>query len=288
MGRFAQADTIVPGGVQGYDRYAYVNNSPINYTDPSGNIPIDCYDAIDNYCGSNFSGTGGGGGSVSLTSFSDPGFNNKFSGEEVYQAYQLMAGCTDCWWSSNGPFTIEMFIGFMIMQEANYPQSQNAMAVIKQIFAQRLYVGGGTGETGPYCSWGLQCYNGVFNYLAATTEAARDFVTNFVRNGQDIHTYAGPGSVAQYIGKPGGDEKVNIALDTASSLGNYALRPTVLYGFYTGPSEYGNVSQDFLVPLRTNNVPDYSINGLAANTMYLYFQNAAYFSLNQHYYWLDK
>ena len=32
----AQADTIVPGGVQGLDRYAYVNNSPVMYTDPSG------------------------------------------------------------------------------------------------------------------------------------------------------------------------------------------------------------------------------------------------------------
>ncbi|MBV6395160.1 MAG: hypothetical protein HFACDABA_00731 [Anaerolineales bacterium] len=35
-GRFAQADTIVPGGVQGLDRYAYVSNNPIIYTDPSG------------------------------------------------------------------------------------------------------------------------------------------------------------------------------------------------------------------------------------------------------------
>ncbi len=37
-GRFIQADTIVPAGVQGLDRYAYVNNSPINYTDPSGHM----------------------------------------------------------------------------------------------------------------------------------------------------------------------------------------------------------------------------------------------------------
>lgn len=34
----AQADTIVPGGVQGLDRYAYVNNSPLNYVDPSGHL----------------------------------------------------------------------------------------------------------------------------------------------------------------------------------------------------------------------------------------------------------
>ncbi len=38
LGRFAQADTLVPGGVQGLDRYAYVNNAPINYVDPTGHF----------------------------------------------------------------------------------------------------------------------------------------------------------------------------------------------------------------------------------------------------------
>ena len=41
LGRFAQADSIVPPGVQGLDRYAYVNNNPMRYTDPSGHS-IDC------------------------------------------------------------------------------------------------------------------------------------------------------------------------------------------------------------------------------------------------------
>jgi len=36
LGRFAQADTIVPGGAQGLDRYAYVRNNPLKYTDPTG------------------------------------------------------------------------------------------------------------------------------------------------------------------------------------------------------------------------------------------------------------
>jgi RHS repeat-associated protein len=38
LSRFAQADTIVPStqGVQGYDRYAYTNNNPVRYTDPTG------------------------------------------------------------------------------------------------------------------------------------------------------------------------------------------------------------------------------------------------------------
>ncbi len=29
LGRFASTDSIVPGGVQGLDRYAYVNNNPL-------------------------------------------------------------------------------------------------------------------------------------------------------------------------------------------------------------------------------------------------------------------
>jgi len=40
LSRFAQADSIVPGGVQGLDRYAYVNNAPINYLDPSGHTSV--------------------------------------------------------------------------------------------------------------------------------------------------------------------------------------------------------------------------------------------------------
>ena len=39
LGRFSQPNSIVPEvsqGVQAWDRYAYVNNSPINYSDPTG------------------------------------------------------------------------------------------------------------------------------------------------------------------------------------------------------------------------------------------------------------
>jgi len=38
INNFAQADSLVPGGVQGYDRYAYVNNNPLIYTDPTGHL----------------------------------------------------------------------------------------------------------------------------------------------------------------------------------------------------------------------------------------------------------
>jgi RHS repeat-associated protein len=43
LGRFTSPDSIIPAqqGVMGNDRYAYVNNSPINYNDPTGHIK-DC------------------------------------------------------------------------------------------------------------------------------------------------------------------------------------------------------------------------------------------------------
>lgn len=50
LGRFAQADSIVPGGVQGLDRYAYVNNSPLNYVDPSGHFTCSNNRDSDDYC----------------------------------------------------------------------------------------------------------------------------------------------------------------------------------------------------------------------------------------------
>jgi hypothetical protein len=46
LGRFAQADSIIPDGVQGLDRYAYVNNNPMRYTDPTGH----CSQNGDDWC----------------------------------------------------------------------------------------------------------------------------------------------------------------------------------------------------------------------------------------------
>jgi RHS repeat-associated protein len=57
LGRFAQADTIVPGGVQGLDRYAYANNDPVKFKDSTGHDPT--HNACDYY------GTGCSSSSVS-------------------------------------------------------------------------------------------------------------------------------------------------------------------------------------------------------------------------------
>jgi RHS repeat-associated protein len=53
IGRFVQADPIVPlssQGVQAFDRYAYVNNNPVKYNDPTGHsVPIP-YDPCQHGC----------------------------------------------------------------------------------------------------------------------------------------------------------------------------------------------------------------------------------------------
>jgi RHS repeat-associated protein len=49
IGRFLQADTIIPEasqGVQAWDRYAYVNNSPIMHSDPSGHCITDPFSFV--------------------------------------------------------------------------------------------------------------------------------------------------------------------------------------------------------------------------------------------------
>jgi RHS repeat-associated protein len=48
LGRFSQPDTIIPSnqGVQAWDRYGYVNNNPVRYTDPTGHSCVPCLVAV--------------------------------------------------------------------------------------------------------------------------------------------------------------------------------------------------------------------------------------------------
>jgi RHS repeat-associated protein len=59
LGRFTSADTIVPGGVQGLDRYAYVNNNPMRFTDPSGHKCVGKGEECENDDGNPINGAGG-------------------------------------------------------------------------------------------------------------------------------------------------------------------------------------------------------------------------------------
>jgi RHS repeat-associated protein len=98
LGRFLSPDTIIPEqsqGVQAWDRYAYVNNAPTRFTDPSGHLPIDdeCgYQGQD--CGSplptypiTISGGSSGSGSSSSSS-NRGGRSSKNPGDELEDIVQ--------------------------------------------------------------------------------------------------------------------------------------------------------------------------------------------------------
>ena len=55
LGRWLSPDSIIPAqqGVMGNDRYAYVNNSPVKYVDPTGHIACDGRDAGEGCSSSN-------------------------------------------------------------------------------------------------------------------------------------------------------------------------------------------------------------------------------------------
>ncbi len=117
LGRFVSADTIIPPGVQGLDRYAYVNNSPIVYKDPSGYDPdgAECYNIPSEE-----------GRKACLA-----GHNNTpppqpdnldldkltFTGKKLYDLYKKLYADTSGWWweifGKDGQFSIWEFMGII-------------------------------------------------------------------------------------------------------------------------------------------------------------------------------
>jgi len=196
----------------------------------------------------------------------DPDNGKPYGGDEFLELYNLMVGCTACWWYSNGNFTFEMFVGFLLMHEGSGEFLYSMLDAFAG--AQQVYVGGGgKGTLGPYCPSGI-CMNGVLNYFAAFSESARNLVDEYVRNGTDISNYMGFGGRA--INDPAR------VISEANLYGSIMLypKPTIFYAPnqdvnvswtldpnpMSGLSNYGNGHKDLVVELNKN--------GLAANTFY--------------------
>ena len=94
LGRFASDDSIVPDGVQGYDRYAYGLNNPVKYTDPSGHCAVNgddwCFDHQQNQSDL-----------PELLSGQDDPTRLTNKGQQMYDAYERVAGLCgqpEYWW----------------------------------------------------------------------------------------------------------------------------------------------------------------------------------------------
>jgi len=133
LSRFVSADTIVPPGVQGLDRYGYVNNSPLNFNDPSGHFTCSSDTNSDDYCPGH-SPSGGGNGGIPLSNDAEKilGFANKFgiTPEQVITA--ALAGEASGWatdanimakkeeaWGNRYQWYVDKFCGGIDTQNCN-------------------------------------------------------------------------------------------------------------------------------------------------------------------------
>ncbi|MFZ5922854.1 MAG: RHS repeat-associated core domain-containing protein [Chloroflexota bacterium] len=157
-GRFAQADTLVPGGVQGLDRYAYVNNSPINYIDPSGHIA--CQKGKVNLDGQ----------SICMDSYSIPApwspppetfDNGKMPAtRDVYQRY-LNLYYTPGWWNGyrKGNFTIWQFLNLILSMEFSGQGRNWSSSLLQETVVRNFYT-----QCSNYCDSGSEL--DVLRYIA--------------------------------------------------------------------------------------------------------------------------
>jgi hypothetical protein len=269
LGRWAQADSLVPGGAQGLDRYGFVNNNPVRYSDPSGHY---CFEPGEergqshvNICPKQSSSD------VPLTHAGQDG--HKYGGDQVMELYLLMKRDTAGWWYADGDFTLEDFIGILLMAEGggNGPYTEQFLTNDITAGAQSLYVGG---DNDAYCP-SMPCgANGVFNYLAATSGSTWKLLDTFVLGKTSISKFAA--TYRREDPETGAIESYSDYMTRAAGYGNRMLNPSSLARQReTALSKYGNF------PDRT--VKALEVTGLEPFTFYAEGPGGIYYFTD----WLD-
>ncbi len=160
--RFTQADTIVPAGVQGYDRYAFVNNNPVRYTDLSGHKA--CWATAQYTCITNNHDP------EEITSDCEGLTGQCYDGKGMKRLYEYYVGHKG-WWNNYGKisFSVGRFLSMMMCETSTALGGRDwtIKAATLQIWGDSSAVGGHV----PYCT--TVCENGIFNFLAAYVESAQ-------------------------------------------------------------------------------------------------------------------
>jgi RHS repeat-associated protein len=169
LGRFIQADSIVPPGVQGLDRYAYVNNDPVRYTDPSGHICVDINGAA--YAGN----CHGGGPDVPTPRPNDlddiDGWRTGTSGNDFYNWYLELWNTRGWWWDMFGQdkdgFTIfdAFAVIFIDETEGVWTNPYISEAAIRDANAWCKTVYGNSCTIGGYINHFAHEYQSAHNYI---------------------------------------------------------------------------------------------------------------------------
>jgi RHS repeat-associated protein len=240
LGRFAQADSVVPepSSPLAFDRFAYVNNNPMRYIDPSGNLCVEhgskVYCSMDDEDYNDIWNIHQFEPLLSLKHSNIPGVL-PYSGSEYMQLYYLMRSATDAWWYHDGDFTFAEFNGLLIMYEG--AGFDLFMGYVATAISQQLYIGA---DYDPYCSSG-PCMNGVFNFWAAYNQSPRELINKYVRGNEDIRNFRGYGGL--------GASNPEKTMELAAKHGNGMLYPESLDpDRYNALSKWGN-NDEFVVDL---------------------------------------
>jgi len=169
LGRFAQADTIVPSGVQGLDRYAYTFNNPIIYTDPSGHMPCQS-----NYCDprwASYAPESSGGLPLTQPS-SEPSEVGK-SGVEMRELYLFMK-------EERGYSPYEFLSWILLIESSGDLELYDILLGIasRSLWGSHVDANGRIDLT-PKCPASI-CINGIFNYLGGYSESAWGRYENYL------------------------------------------------------------------------------------------------------------
>jgi RHS repeat-associated protein len=217
IGRFAQADTIVPGGLQGLDRYAYVNNAPTRFTDPSGHKcagddAVLCSPASLLHISSNPNSPD----NVILDPDRDKGAYS------LYEMYLDMWNNKEGWWwdrYGSGGFTIWEFMAIVWgYEQAGYPNTDN--------FATAL-----SNKAGFWCH--------VRNCDPSTAEGSLIFLSKYSQSARNrVSAYINGKTIDELFYKPPAywsDDTMKIVIGIQQNAYTGSLAPMALF-------DVGNVS----------------------------------------------
>jgi len=157
LGRFTQADTIIPqpGNPLDWDRYGYVRNNPIRFIDPSGNKACDTDNSGTCHVDTQWLKSKTAKADVALTP----------EGQRLKKMFEDMnqqAG----WWNNDTPGSMTMtdFIGIWIIWEGN----GNTIAeeyIIEAVGNQLWFNNRRALNRNRYCTE-ANCNNAIWNYMA--------------------------------------------------------------------------------------------------------------------------
>jgi hypothetical protein len=239
-----------------------------------------------------------------------------YGGRQLWRVYLEMVCETDSWWYADpsNVFDYEMFIGLMILQEANImftssdesnatlnPDSLMRAEMVAEVVGTVLKYGGFRDYS---CSAGSgrTCTASLFNFWADHSQVARNLINDYYHlvwdeeqqrsvADMDLSEYAasGPASVGTYYNRQTGNKtppQLMKILSEARRLGYNAIHNPA-YAIPNGPIMYGLNSQ-WTRKLSSDpyNVPAGRKNGTGRETIYYYTTDGIiFYTASQYGYW---